>query len=84
VVLPITFFSAGFEGAMIVMAAIAILYESIRKWIGGLQLEHLGTGALLILVAAVLNAGLGYDLLRIGRRTNSLIRESRWQTCLDR
>jgi cation diffusion facilitator family transporter len=42
----ITFFSAGFEGAMIVVAAIAILYESIRK----LQLEHLGTGALLILV----------------------------------
>ncbi len=72
----ITFFSAGFEGAMIVMAAIAILYESIRKWIGGLQLEHLGTGALLILVAGVLNAGLGYYLLRIGRRTNSLILEA--------
>jgi cation diffusion facilitator family transporter len=41
----ITFFSAGFEGAMIVMAAIAILFESIRKWIFGLRLEHLGAGA---------------------------------------
>src|ERR1035441_3077302 len=49
----ITFFSAGFEGAMIVVAAIAILYESIRKWITGLQLEHLGTGALLILMAGI-------------------------------
>src|ERR1017187_5636322 len=29
----ITFFSAGFEGAMIVVAAIAILFESIRRWI---------------------------------------------------
>src|ERR1039458_1728655 len=38
----ITFFSAGFEGAMIVVAAIAILFESIRRWIAGLQLEHLG------------------------------------------
>ena len=72
----ITFFSAGFEGAMIVVAAIAILYESIRKWITGLQLEHLGAGALLILLAGVINAGLGYYLLRTGRRTNSLILEA--------
>lgn len=72
----ITFFSAGFEGAMIVMAAIVILFESIRKWIAGLQLEHLGGGALLVLTAAILNAGLGYYLLRIGRRTNSLILEA--------
>ena len=72
----ITFFSAGFEGAMIVVAAIAILDESIRKWITGLQLEHLGTGALLILMAGIVNAGLGYYLLRTGRRTNSLILEA--------
>src|ERR1022692_1830533 len=38
----ITFFSAGFEGAMIVVAALAILFESIRSWIGGFQLEHVG------------------------------------------
>lgn len=72
----ITFFSAGFEGAMIVVAAIAIVYESIRKWMAGLQLEHLGAGTALILLAGVLNAGLGYYLLRIGRRTNSLILEA--------
>jgi cation diffusion facilitator family transporter len=72
----ITFFSAGFEGAMIVVAAIAILFESIRRWIAGLHLEHLGTGALLVLLAGILNAGLGYYLLRIGRRTNSLILEA--------
>jgi cation diffusion facilitator family transporter len=72
----ITFFSAGFEGAMIVVAAIAILLESIRKWIAGLQLEHLGGGALLILAAGILNAALGYYLLRAGRRSNSLILEA--------
>jgi cation diffusion facilitator family transporter len=72
----ITFFSAGFEGAMIVVAAIAILYESIRKWMAGLQLEHLGAGTALILVAGMLNAGLGLYLLRTGRRTNSLILEA--------
>ena len=72
----ITFFSAGFEGAMIVVAAIAIIFESIRRWIAGLQLEHLGAGLLLVLMAGILNAGLGYYLLRIGRRTNSLILEA--------
>jgi len=72
----ITFFSAGFEGAMIVVAAIAIFMESIRRWIAGLQLEHLGAGALLVLMAGVINACLGYYLLRTGRRTNSLILEA--------
>jgi len=72
----ITFFSAGFEGAMIIVAAMAILFESIRKWIAGLELEHLGTGAVLILMAGILNAGLGYYLLRTGRRAHSLILEA--------
>jgi Cation efflux family len=58
------------------LAAIAILLQSIRKWIAGLQLEHLGTGALLVLIAGILNAGLGYYLLRTGRRTHSLILEA--------
>src|SRR6202166_2104648 len=38
----ISFFSAGFEGAMIVIAAIWILVEAIEKWLAGLPLGHLG------------------------------------------
>jgi len=72
----ITFFSAGFEGALIVVAAVAILIESIREWISGLQLQHLGSGVVLILIAGILNGGLGYYLIRTGRRTNSLILEA--------
>jgi cation diffusion facilitator family transporter len=72
----ITFFSAGFEGALIVVAAIAILIESIHEWISGLQLQHLGSGVVLILLAGILNGGLGYYLIRTGRRTNSLILEA--------
>ncbi len=72
----ITFFSAGFEGAMIIVAAIAIVVAAIQKWISGLRLENLGWGTLLILLAGILNAGLGYYLLRVGRRTNSLILEA--------
>ena len=39
-------------------------------------MEHVGAGALLVLLAGILNAGLGYYLVRIGRRTNSLILEA--------
>jgi len=72
----ITFFSAGFEGALIVVAAIAILVESIREWLTGLKLENIGSGVMLILIAGIVNAGLGYYLLRTGRRTGSLILEA--------
>src|SRR5512140_3254810 len=48
----ISFFSAGFEGAMIILAAIYILYESVHKWIMGLQLDNLGFGTLITAGAA--------------------------------
>ena len=69
----ISFFSAGFEGAMIVFAAFYIIYESIRKWLAGLQLENLDTGTLFVAGAALINAGLGAFLVWQGRRHNSLI-----------
>jgi cation diffusion facilitator family transporter len=72
----IAFFSAGFEGAMIVVTAIWILVEAIEKWLAGLPLEHLGSGALLLVGAGLLNAWLGWYLLRIGKRTHSLILEA--------
>jgi len=72
----ITFFSAGFEGAMIMLAAASIIYSTTEKWRHGLALDHLGSGMALIAIAGVLNAGLGWYLLRIGRRTHSLILEA--------
>lgn len=72
----ITFFSAGFEGAMIIVAAVWILVEAIEKWLAGLPLEHLGSGTLLLLGAGLLNAWLGWYLLRVGKRSHSLILEA--------
>lgn len=72
----ITFFSAGFEGAMIVLAGLWILVATIAKWMAGLRLEHLGSGTLLLLAAGFLNAGLGWYLLRVGKRSHSLILEA--------
>ncbi len=72
----IAFFSAGFEGAMIVIAAIWILVEAVEKWLAGLPLDHLGTGTLLLVAAGMLNAWLGWYLLRVGKRSHSLILEA--------
>jgi len=55
----IAFFSAGFEGAMIVLAAVYIVYESMHKLIAGPKLENLGAGTLLVLVAGLINGALG-------------------------
>jgi len=72
----ISFFSAGFEGAMIILAAVVIIAAAIRKWLGGLQMERLSLGTLLVLAAALVNGLLGWYLLRTGRRNRSLILEA--------
>jgi cation diffusion facilitator family transporter len=72
----ITFFSAGFEGGMIVLAAFAIIYTAIDKWLHGLQIDRLGTGALLVAAAAAINAALGAYLIRTGKKNKSLILEA--------
>lgn len=72
----ITFFSAGFEGAMIVLAAGSIIVTTTQKWRHGLTLDNLGGGVALVLAAGVVNALLGWYLLRMGRRNHSLILEA--------
>ncbi len=69
----ISFFSAGFEGGMIVLAAFYIIYVSVQKWIAGLRIEHLGAGTLLVLGAGLVNGALGAYLVWMGRKHHSLI-----------
>jgi cation diffusion facilitator family transporter len=72
----VSFFSAGFEGAMIILAAGYIIYVSIQKWMSGLKLENLGTGTLLVLVAGLINGALGAYLVWSGKKRGSLILEA--------
>jgi cation diffusion facilitator family transporter len=72
----IAFFSAGFEGAMIVLAAFYIVYVSIQRLIAGPKLENLGAGALLVLAAGLINGALGGYLVWIGKKHGSLILEA--------
>jgi cation diffusion facilitator family transporter len=69
----ISFFSAGIEGVMIVLAAVYIIYEAVARWVGGLELRNLESGTMLVATAATINAGLGAYLLWTGKRYNSII-----------
>jgi cation diffusion facilitator family transporter len=69
----ISFFSAGFEGLLIVIAAIYIVYEATTRWLEGLELRNLGAGLWWIGVAAIVNLGLGLYLVWRGKRSRSLI-----------
>ena len=72
----ISFFSAGFEGAMIMVAGLYILYESIEKWLTGQYLENIEQGIGFIMLATVINGGLGWYLIRQGKKYHSIILEA--------
>ena len=69
----VSFFSAGFEGAMIMLAALYIIFEAIRKWLTGLELENLGLGTSLTVLAMLINGALGGYLIWTGKKRKSII-----------
>jgi len=72
----ITFFSAGFEGAMIILAALYILYEATRKFVAGPTLQEIGLGTGIEALVVVINGSLGLTLIYFGKRKKSLIVEA--------
>jgi cation diffusion facilitator family transporter len=68
----IEYFSAGFEGALIVCAALGIFYTGVRHLLHPHPLPHLEEGLGLLIGATIANVLLGLGLLRIGRRTDSV------------
>ncbi len=72
----IAYFSAGFEGGLIALASLAILYEAIKGLIFPKDLDHLGAGLALIFLASMVNLVLGLWLIRKGEKGQSLILEA--------
>ena len=72
----IEYFSAGFEGALIVMAALAILAAAIPGLFAPPALATLGWGMGITGFAAVINAVLGLYLMKVGRAERSLAIEA--------
>ncbi len=72
----IEYFSAGFEGALIICAAAGIFYTGIKQLLNPHALPRLEEGVVILLVATVVNLLLGVCLLRVGRRTESITLEA--------
>jgi cation diffusion facilitator family transporter len=66
------YFSAGMEGGLIVVAAIAIIYEAIGDIIRGSSLKSLDVGVAVVAAAGGINLVLGFYLIRTGKKTRSL------------
>jgi cation diffusion facilitator family transporter len=69
----IAYFSSGAEGTLVFGAGTVIIYEALEKWITGIQLRQIETGAAFLLVAAAVNAALGAYLVRKGKKNNSIV-----------
>ncbi|MBU3664481.1 MAG: cation transporter [Chthoniobacterales bacterium] len=72
----IGFFSAGFEGAMIIVAALYILYEAIAAALRGPELQNIPVGIALTVTGVVVNGALGWHLVRTGKKRGSIILEA--------
>lgn len=72
----ITFFSAGFEGAMIILAALFILFEVVKKFLEGPQVQALGLGTGVEALVVIINGLLGVVLVAFGKKKKSLIIEA--------
>jgi len=68
----IEFFSAAFEGGLIAFASVLIVYEVARSLLAGPEVRQIGTGVLIVFGAGLVNLGLGWYLVRTGRRYQSL------------
>lgn len=66
------YFSSGFEGALILVAAVSIAIAAIPRLLDPQPVEQIGIGALLSLVASVINGGLALVLLKAGKRLHSI------------
>ncbi len=68
----IEYFSAGFEGALIVMAALGIFGTAWKQIMRPHPLPNLDMGLGLLLLTSMVNLALGLFLIRMGKKTDSL------------
>ena len=65
------YFSAAIEGLMIFVAAGVIIWSAIPRLIHPVELENLGIGLAISLLATAVNGVVGLLLIRVGRRERS-------------
>lgn len=70
------YFSSGFEGFLILLAAVSIGWAAVDRLLHPQPLEQLGIGLAVSAVASLINLGTARVLLGVGRRHNSITLEA--------
>jgi cation diffusion facilitator family transporter len=68
----IEYFSAGFEGALIFLAGLFIIYQSVQNLITPHPIQDLPVGIVLIAITGIVNGALGYFLKTRGNNLHSI------------
>lgn len=66
------YFSAGAEGLMIAVAAAAIVWSAVARFVHPRPLSQVGVGLAVSVIAAAVNGAVAFVLLRAGRRHRSI------------
>lgn len=69
----VEYLSVGVKGAVILLAGITIIYQSVHTYLTGYNLQELNTGIYLLGGAAGINFFLGQYLLKVGREENNMM-----------
>jgi len=78
----IAYFSSGFEGALVLVAGVGIIWMAIDRLINPRELARLDLGLVFCLGAAAINGGMGWWLVRLGKSSNLIILEADGQHLL--
>ena len=70
------YFSSGFEGALILVAAVAIIGTSVHRLFNLQAIEQVGIGVVISVGASLVNLFVAQILLRAGRQYNSITLEA--------
>lgn len=70
------YFSSGFEGLLILVAALAIIWAALQRFWTPQPLQSLGWGLGLSVLSSTLNAGLAWAMLRKAREHRSIALEA--------
>src|SRR4051794_7409379 len=66
------YFSSGFEGALIFVAALLIVWAAVERLLSPQALTSLGVGLSLTVLSSVLNGALAWAMLRKARESRSV------------
>jgi cation diffusion facilitator family transporter len=70
------YFSSGFEGVLIFIAALGIIWAAVQRLIHPQPLTALGIGIVLTVLSSILNGVLAWTMLRKARAVNSMALEA--------